>query len=47
MEKLQGRCSSAPCEVDSFYSFLTMNYEQIYKKQRTKWENNNDFDAKS
>lgn len=34
MEKLQGRCSSAPCEVDSFYAFLTMNYEQIYNKTK-------------
>lgn len=32
MERLQRRHSSAPCEADGFYAFLTMNYQQIHNK---------------
>ena len=32
MERMQRRRRSACCEADSFYAFLTMNYQQIQNK---------------
>lgn len=32
MEGMQRRRSSAPCEADSFYAFLTTNHQQIQNK---------------